>query len=105
VDVYNVAFDSDDSTAIDRDGSFHSYIAHKVEEILNTTSSKGNAKNAKTQLSGSSGIPGSKGKTSCNLNKSKATVPPPKNGTQGSYNKPQLEPNVRSCTYLSLVQS
>jgi hypothetical protein len=49
-DVYNIALNSDSSRAIDRDNSFYSYIAYKVEEILNAASNKGSVKDTESQV-------------------------------------------------------
>jgi hypothetical protein len=49
-DVYNIALNSDSSRAINRDDSFHLYIACEAEEIHNAASDNGSAKDAKSQV-------------------------------------------------------
>ena len=80
-DVYNIALNSDGPRAIDRDDSFHSYIACKAEEIFNAFVDKGIAKDVETQSAGSSIGLSSKGETLYNFNNSKATISLLKNRT------------------------
>jgi hypothetical protein len=49
-DVYNIALNSNSARAIDGDDSFRLYIARKAEEILDTASDKGSAKDTKSQV-------------------------------------------------------
>jgi hypothetical protein len=101
-DVYDIAFNSNALTAINKDDSSCLYIAYKAEEILNAASSKGIAKDVETQsIRHCIGL-SLRGKTLCILNHSNpALLANPLKVTVSL----KLELKVRFYIYQSLMQS